>query len=308
MKKVTIIMYHYVRNIKKSRFPDIKGLEFDGFKRQLDYLSDNYNFITAQDLISCSKGLGTLPRNACWLTFDDGYKDHYQYVLPELIRRRIQGAFFPPVRPIKDQVMLDVNSIHYILASTADKNSLVERLNELCTSKKISTDELKKHWATYGIANRFDSKEVVYFKRMLQHILPIDIRNYITSKLFKEYVGVDQPELASELYMNITEVKDLVSAGMYVGSHGYGHSWLNRESYSSQENEIDLSIKFLDEIGAPTKDWIMCYPFGGYNASTIEILQERNCALAITTEVKMANLEEHHPLALPRFDTNDFPQ
>lgn len=104
------------------------------------------------------------------------------------------------------------------------------------------------------------------------------------------------------------EVKDLVKAGMYVGSHGYSHLWLNHESYASQENEIDRSLEFLDEVGAPTEDWIMCYPYGAYNQDTIAILQKKKCALAITTEVKLANLSEHHPLALPRFDTNDFPQ
>ena len=43
-KGVTIVMYHYVREIKNSRFPDINGLEFDAFCRQLDYLNENYSF------------------------------------------------------------------------------------------------------------------------------------------------------------------------------------------------------------------------------------------------------------------------
>ena len=42
---LTIIMYHYVREIKGSQFPKIKGLEFEGFKRQLDYLEKHYNLI-----------------------------------------------------------------------------------------------------------------------------------------------------------------------------------------------------------------------------------------------------------------------
>jgi peptidoglycan/xylan/chitin deacetylase (PgdA/CDA1 family) len=308
MSQITVVMYHYVREIKKSNYPGIKGLEMDGFRRQLDFLSEKFNLITAQDVISCTKGEANLPPNACWLTFDDGYKDHHQFVLPELVKRKIQGSFFPPVKPVADQVMLDVNSIHYILASTPDKNSLVKRLNELCLSNKISSDELSHLWSTYGVANRFDPKEVMYFKRMLQHALPFDIRSAITSQMLKEFVGLDDSELAKQLYMSTEEVKDLVEAGMYVGSHGYSHLWLNHESYASQENEIDRSLEFLDEVGAPTEDWIMCYPYGAYNQDTIAILQKKKCALAITTEVKLADLSEHHPLALPRFDTNDFPQ
>ena len=57
---------------------------------------------------------------------------------------------------------------------------------------------------------------------------------------------------------------------MYVGSHGCEHVWLNQESKSKQEKEIRLSLDFLKKVGAPTKNWIMCYPFGGYNKETGE--------------------------------------
>ena len=43
-------MYHYVRPIINSEYPGIKGLELDGFKRQLDYLENNYCFVTANQV------------------------------------------------------------------------------------------------------------------------------------------------------------------------------------------------------------------------------------------------------------------
>ena len=42
MSKLTIVMYHHVREIKNSKYPKIKGLEFVGFKRQLDYLEKKW--------------------------------------------------------------------------------------------------------------------------------------------------------------------------------------------------------------------------------------------------------------------------
>ena len=45
MNELTIIMYHYVREIKNSKYPKIKGLEFSGFKRQLDFLENNFEII-----------------------------------------------------------------------------------------------------------------------------------------------------------------------------------------------------------------------------------------------------------------------
>ena len=39
---INIVMYHYVREIKSSNYPKIKGLEISGFRRQLDYLTNNF--------------------------------------------------------------------------------------------------------------------------------------------------------------------------------------------------------------------------------------------------------------------------
>ena len=120
MNQLTIVMYHYVRPIENSRYPGLKGLELEGFKRQLDYLSNRYTFITAEQLIAHSLGNEELPLNSCYLTFDDGFKDHIKHVMPELLARNIQGSFFPPADAIVKREMLDVHAVHFILASTSD--------------------------------------------------------------------------------------------------------------------------------------------------------------------------------------------
>ena len=45
MNKLTIITYHFVREIENSKYPKIKGLEFSAFKRQLDFLENNFEII-----------------------------------------------------------------------------------------------------------------------------------------------------------------------------------------------------------------------------------------------------------------------
>ena len=308
MNNINIIMYHYVRPIKNSAYPKIKGLELAGFEKQLDFLSSKYYFVTAEDVIDAISLKKNLPLNSCWLTFDDGYKDHYSYVLPLLIKRKIQGSFFVPAKPIIERVMLDFNSLHFILASSDNINNLVLDLNVKCRNFGYTGEDLRKLWEKYAVPSRYDPKEVMYFKRLLQHVLPVDIRNKITASMFSKYVGLNQSAFAEQLYMSEAEVKELVNFGMYVGNHSYGHPHLNKEDKISQKLEIDLSIKFLKSIGAKTKDWIMCYPYGQYDHNTIDILQELKCLAALTTEVGEANLNVHHPLKLPRFDTNDFIQ
>ena len=160
----------------------------------------------------------------------------------------------------------------------------------------------------YGIADRFDNADTIYVKRMLQHVLPEEVRNNITSNLFNEYVGVSESDFAKTLYMNIDEVIELVNCGMYVGSHGCMHYWLDRINENEQRIEISKSLQFLEEVKAPTKNWIMCYPYGSYNRDTLGILKDRKCAVGLTTKVGIAKISQVYELELPRYDTNDFPQ
>jgi hypothetical protein len=138
----------------------------------------------------------------------------------------------------------------------------------------------------------------MYVKHVLQHALSEDIRSSISSKLFRAYVNRNELDFADELYLSFDETKKLIDSGMYVGSHGYRHLWLDKESYDSQ----------LSDIGARTNNWIMCYPYGAYNKNTLRILTERNCAVGLTTKVGIAEVKRNFSLELSRFDTNDYLQ
>ena len=306
--KLTIVMYHYVREIKNSQFPEIKGLEVDGFRRQLSYLQKNFNIITAEQIIQSVLLNKALPLNSCYLTFDDGYKDHFHYVLPELISRGIQGSFFVPSAVITEKKILDVNKIHFILAAASNKLELISDLNSACKELGFSEKDLKEYWVLYAKSDRFDTAEVMYIKRLLQHVLPQKIRYEITEILFKKYIGISENKFFTELYMSKTEIKKLVESGMYVGSHGDKHHWLNTLSIQDQEHDIQLGLDFLKSIGASVENWIMCYPYGVYNEDTLTVLKKKNCAIGLTTTAELADFNLHSPLLLPRFDTNDFPQ
>ena len=126
--------------------------------------------------------------------------------------------------------------------------------------------------------------------------------------MFQDIVGLSAAELSSELYMSVEEVRELVRNGMYVGSHGSMHYWLDKTTPEEQEKDIKQSLEFLDRVGASTKYWVMCYPYGAYNDDTLKLLKSFDAGLGVTTEDRVANLTSDNPFKLPRLDTNDFPQ
>jgi len=309
-RPLTIVMYHYVRDLEHSRYPRIKGLRSAEFAQQLAYLKRHYTIITGFELIDVVTQGSLLPANAVLLTFDDGYADHYTEVFPVLDREKVSGCFFPPGRSISEHVVLDVNKIHFLLASTPDVRPLVEHLlTQIARNEsRFGLRTAEEYWRRIAIADRFDSAEIAFIKRMLQRELPLELRASIVDQLFQKYVTTDEASFACELYMTEDQLRVLHRHGMYVGSHGYDHFSLDRLLPADQEAEIDKSLTFLSSLGVEVAQWIMCYPYGAYNDSLLEILKSRNCVAAVTTATDIADLARDSALTLPRLDTNDLPK
>lgn len=309
-KQCSIIMYHYVRELPYTRYPEIKGLKTSLFREQLLYIQKHYTFVSHRDLISAAYEGKELPDNAVWLTFDDAYSDHYTNVFPILDEMGIEGAFFPPVKAIVNHDVLDVNKIHFILAATGDLNSLVAEVRRLLDEyrEEYGLESYDFYWQKLAKANRFDPAEVIFVKRLLQVELNEECRRKMTDSLFRQYVTKDEAAFSRELYMNKDQMKCMLRHGMCIGSHGYDHYWLDSLSSERQAAEVDESMKFLREIGVDMDAWVMCYPYGASNDSLLNILKERGCKLGLTTEVRAANLDADSPFLLPRLDTNDFPK
>lgn len=310
MNNLSVVMYHYVRRIKNSRFSNIKGLELDDFIAQIQFLKKNYNIVTIEDVMAYYQTGENLPKNAALLTFDDGYAEHFTHVYPILKKYGVQGSFYIPAKTIVENSLLDVNKIHFILASCTDINLLVARIKQLIENyqQQFELKSFDTYYTELAVANRFDPAEVIFVKRILQHALPERLRNIIADQLFTEYIGMDDAAFSRELYMDEHQVAHLVSDGMHVGSHGYDHYWWNKLDTASLNKEIDLSLDFLATVGADINNWSACYPYGSSSDNVVRCLQERGCKLALTTVVDTADLVQENPLLIPRLDTNDLPK
>lgn len=303
-----ISMYHYTRDLIHSRYPEIKGMDVALFRKQLEFFSKNFKVVRMEDVIAAISVGKKLPENALLLTFDDGYIDHYTYAFPLLEEFGFQGSFFIPGKTFTTHQLLDVNKIHYILAS-ANIYNLMEDVLELMNHYRgrefdyASNDELIN---IYAVANRFDCKETIFVKRILQTVLPEKLRNKISSDLFKKYVGVSEERLAYELYMTEEQIRTMKRHGMFIGLHGYDHYWLGNLPEEKMREDIDKAIESLNEFINPNS-WVMNYPYGSYNQSVLDYIKGKGAVVGLTTEVGVADLLSDNALKLSRLDCNDFP-
>lgn len=308
MCKLYISMYHYTRDLRHSRYPEIKGMDKSLFRQQIEYMKQNFSVVTMEQVIDAAEGKSDLPNNALLLTFDDGYIDNYTFAFPVLEEFGVQGSFFIPGKTFTTHQLLDVNKIHYILAS-ADIYKLVEDVKkemDYYRGKEFDyapTDEL---FNEYAVENRFDVKETIFVKRMLQTVLPEKLRNTISSNLFEKYVGVTEEQLAYELYMTEEQIRTMKRHGMFIGCHGYDHYWLGNLSSELMKQDISMALESIDEF-IDRKHWVMNFPYGNYNQGVLDYIESEGACIGLTTEVRIAEIGKDNALELPRLDCNDFP-
>jgi peptidoglycan/xylan/chitin deacetylase (PgdA/CDA1 family) len=302
------VMYHYVRPIQKSKYPKIKGLEFKKFVKQLDFLEQNFTIINPFDFLDhvLNRKKLNVP-NPCLLTFDDGLKDHLQYVLPELQKRGLSGCFFVPTASLQKLELLDVHAIHFILESGHSVRDLLGLTTEICLNFGFDV-KISHSGLALNKSNRFDGADVKRLKRLLQYELPLTIRHDVVTNLFEKLVKESASELAQKLYMTVEDLQYMVLQGMLIGSHSHTHTWLEYQTLPNQLAEISRSVSFLQKIGVMDTNWLFAYPYGSYNSETIDLLESLGCKAAFTTKVGFSCLGSENLLALSRFDTNDYPQ
>lgn len=301
-----IIMYHYVRDLNRSRYPRIKGLDLSYFKTQIEFLfAQGFSFVGLDDVVH---NIG-LSDKSVLLTFDDGYIDHYMNVFPILDKYGISGVFSMPGKIIREKKVLDVNKIHFVLASAniiEIKDKLMKRMNYYrgIEFSYPSNEELYKKLA---IPNRFDDKDTIFVKRTLQVELQEQLRNIISDELFKEFVTTNEENFVSELYMNMAQIKTMRRHGMTFGIHGYDHYWMNRLSEAALRHDLTSALDVFDGI-VDSSNWTNCYPYGSCSDDVIRISQSLGATSGMTTEVAAyIPTGGGSMFRIPRLDTNDFP-
>ena len=303
---VAIVMYHYVRPIAGSPWPGVKGREVDEFRGQLAWLRANRTPVAMEDVVAAWTAGADLPPDAALLTFDDGLRDHHAHVLPALVEAGVPAAFFPPSGPVAEPRVLDVHRIQFVLAAGADPEDLAAELDAAISARGLG--DVAALRARFAHPSRWDPAATVYVKRVLQRGLPAAARRTLTGDLFARFVTADEAGFAAELYCGPDELRDLVTAGMHLGSHTHDHGWLTDLDADGVRNQLTRSLVPLRDAGVDTDaGWTLSYPYGGHDDTTVAVARELGCTAAVTIEVREAEPGVDDPLRLPRLNTNDLP-
>jgi peptidoglycan/xylan/chitin deacetylase (PgdA/CDA1 family) len=301
------IMYHYVRP-DNPQLPYFRHLSHEAFVRQLDFFGENYHFVSKEEFKDALRS-GVPVKNGIVLTFDDGFKDHFSYVLPELKKRNLWGFFYIPTQPYLTGKLLDVHRVHLLLGKYGGKR-IFDSIEKIVSEEMLSHAHIEEFRnLTYVKQDNDEYTNLV--KRTLNYYISYQFRESVLDELMAIHYP-DETDIAKNFYMTKDEIYSMHGAGMVVGSHTVSHRVMSKLSPEEQKREIALSFGFLHDLVGNFDMKTFCYPYGGFHTFTEEtelFLEQSGCMFSFNVEAR--DIEEtdlvSRKQALPRYDCNMFP-
>lgn len=197
------------------------------FKEDIDYFLKHYSPVGLSDLLDCINKNQSLPENSFLLTFDDGFREIFDVVVPILKEKGVPATFF------LNNGFLDNKQLFFRHKASV----LIEHLHNV--GKLSPTDEIKDIFQKYRI--EYTNLEasllsVEYHKRNV-----IDEIASIFNVDFDDYLASYKP------YLNSNQVEQLVEDGFTIGAHSIDHPLYSSLPLEDQLYQTRESMKLIRE-------------------------------------------------------------
>lgn len=227
------------------------------FEKNILYLKNRYRIITTSELYAFYYE-GHSMHNTCMITVDDGHISSYTIIYPILVKHQVPAVFF-----VSPEIAKREASVNFWFQELDDYDQ--EKLTPI---SQQYIEELKEENITGNSLINQMSVETIWKV----------IHTY--QKLYS--IGAKPPE-----NMTVNQIKEIDSGGLVeIGAHTLTHPFLANETDIRSKEEIQLSIRQLEEI-LQHPILTFAYPngrqFQDWGEREINYLKETSVKLAFST-------------------------
>ena len=242
-----VLIYHSSfsdKNILRDSY--IHNVTPENIIKHIDMLSKFYDLVKLDDLFSTdSKIEGKMA-----ITFDDGYANLFQNILPSLIKKRIHSTIFLIGNTLNGKVLWR-EKIAYLLRNP----DVFKEFNKFY-SKHVSQKWDFETFYRQSKLFKFNSKTLDKYLDQFLNLHGFDIKTNLIS---------NKNNLINNEYVSY-------------GNHTYNHYVLSSLTEEEQYYEINNNVQLLKKLDINLSK-VFAFPFGGmndYNKLTIKILDDLN--------------------------------
>ncbi|PUB84992.1 MAG: hypothetical protein DBP02_06585 [gamma proteobacterium symbiont of Ctena orbiculata] len=287
--KIVILTYHRVLpvNLRERSFShQAIMVEPTNFDMHLSVINEYFNVIDTSLLHNSKKECE--PR--CLITFDDGWRDNYEYAYPILIKHNCPAIVFIPLDYISTEQTFWQEKLGYLIwhASKLDSKESSALLN------KYGIDEICK------IEGYKKQSEIINYVRSLK------TRSYKQlEKITQEFLEVVDHGDGSHIDKHMTwdQVRELEKDGIEIGSHACSHKILTELAREEVIEELAKSKASIEKnVQAVVKS--IAYPNGDYSDLIGDVARSEGYMYGFGTEFGHVD-ESNNRYNLKRININD---
>ena len=219
----------------------------EAFGAQMRRLRDTFRVIALDEALALADAGFATREPLALVTFDDGQRDNVEVALPILQSLGVPATFFLPTAWLDAPLLPWWDHVAYVVHTTT------ARVLQLDRPEPIAID-LAQTSRSAAIAR--------LVKACLDHHVDVnDEAGFLAHLDERAGLAVDTAALGRALFMNWSQGRALVAAGMSVGSHAHGHRTLALLPEAEQQAELARSKAILErELGCAVA--AVAYPYG----------------------------------------------
>jgi peptidoglycan/xylan/chitin deacetylase (PgdA/CDA1 family) len=262
-RRFQILGYH---KVSPDSHPFFAPLHPEIFEQQMQFLKSCYRVLSLQELVERTMR-GEVPQRAVAITFDDGYRDNYDYAFPILKKYQFPATIFVATGAIGagNRIWHDTvfDAFRFATAGRARlKDAVVPEL-------VLETPETRQRSLEVTLARA----KTLYGEER---------RNFVDD--LESKLRPNLPADAHHRMLSWDQVREMHNAGIEFGSHTVSHTILSYIPRSEMVKELrDSKRELSDQLAAPICSF--AYPNGkpaDYNAEAKAVLRECGYSWAVT--------------------------
>lgn len=276
-----ILTYHRVippERVVRDAVEDGMYVTPASFELQLKILQDYFHVMPLPEMVDRIIDGRRLPRGACSITFDDGWRDNHEYAFPALSRVGLPATVFVVTERVGTDGAFWPDDVCRRLAvlSGQDRATLARSLGAKPDS--ANADGLLAHLKALDEADR---------RALLERLR----------------AATPAPARSVRELMNWEELAELRDDGFEIESHGASHAILTGLERTSAEVELRTSISRLRERGFG-RNALFAYPSGRHDARLHGLVAEAGFRAALVLEGGLASITSPR-MAIPRLGVHE---
>jgi len=291
--RAIVLTYHRVLpySVRDGSFSHSAIMVDNGnFERQIKFLKRHFKLLNTADFLAAFREHRPFTDSGCLITFDDGWRDNYEYAFPILKSHGVSALIFPATDYIGSGKLFW-------------QEAMGHGFYQLLAGGNNQADEFLQQHDLLWLRQQ---EEAVKLDRIRQYVRELKSCSYeeldgIMQRMQDILGSIDYGEI--DRYLDWQQIREMHEHGIEFGSHACSHRILTRLDRETASTELQQSKQSLqDATGVEIKT--IAYPNGDYDNDLGKLTRQAGYEIGFGTRFGQVSHEDN-PFDIQRININD---